>query len=53
MNLLLRYIVFIIDQLPYERAKEMLLVDNLENREFLRDLLAAMYDELPAPRKRK
>ena len=40
-------------ELPYEGAKEMLLVDNLENREFLRDLLAAMYDELPAPRKRK
>lgn len=40
-------------ELPYEGAKEMLLVDNLENREFLRDLLAAMYDELPAPKKRK
>ena len=40
-------------ELPYEGAKEMLLVDNLENREFLRDLLDTMYDELPAPRKRK
>ena len=40
-------------ELPYEGAKEMLLVDNLENREFLRDLLDAMYDELPAPKKRK
>ena len=35
-------------ELPYEGAKEMLLVDNVENREFLRDLLEAMYDELPA-----
>ncbi len=40
-------------ELPYEGAKEMLLVDNLENREFLRDLLIAMYDELPAPKKKK
>ena len=40
-------------ELPYEGAKEMLLVDNLENREFLQQLLDAMYDELPAPKKRK
>ena len=38
---------------PYEDAKEMLLVDNIENREFLRDLLEAMAGELPAPKKRK
>ena len=37
--------------LPYEGAKEMLLVDRVENREFLRELLEAMYGELPAPRK--
>lgn len=40
-------------ELPYEGAKEMLLVDDVENREFLRDLLTAMADELPAPKKRK
>ena len=40
-------------ELPYEGAKEMLLVDNVENKEFLRDLLKAMYDELPAPKKKK
>ena len=39
-------------ELPYEGAKEMLLVDNVDNREFLRDLLTAMYDELPAPKKK-
>ena len=39
--------------LPYEGAKEMLLVDDVENREFLRELLEAMYEELPAPKKRK
>ena len=37
--------------LPYEGAKEMLLVDNVENPEFLHHLLNAMYDELPAPKK--
>ncbi len=40
-------------ELPYEGAKEMLLVDDVENREFLCDLLDAMYPELPAPKKRK
>ena len=40
-------------ELPYEGAKEMLLVDNVENKDFLRDLLAAMYKELPAPKKKK
>ena len=40
-------------ELPYEGAKEMLLVDDVENREFLCELLEAMYDDLPAPKKRK
>lgn len=40
-------------ELPYEGAKEMLLVDDVENREFLRDLLDEMYEELPAPKKKK
>ena len=39
-------------ELPYEGAKEMLLVDDVENREFLRELLDAMYPELPARKKR-
>jgi TfoX/Sxy family transcriptional regulator of competence genes len=39
-------------ELPYEGAKEMLLVDDVENREFLRKLLDAMYPELPVPKKR-
>ena len=37
-------------ELPYEGAKEMLLVENVEDREFLAGLLRAMYDELPSPR---
>ena len=39
-------------EIPYEGAKEMLLVDNVDSREFLEGLLEAMYDELPAPRKK-
>ena len=31
-------------ELPYDGAKEMLLVDDIENKEFLRDLLEAMYN---------
>ena len=40
---------------PYERAKEMLLVENVEDKEFLMDLFKAIYDELPAlkPKKKK
>ena len=40
-------------ELPYEGAKEMLLVNELENKEFLRQLLESMYEELPATKKRK
>lgn len=40
-------------QLPYEGAKEMLLVEDIENRDFLRQLFEAMYEELPKPKKRK
>ena len=38
-------------ELPYEGAKEMLLIDSVENREFLEELLETMYEELPAPKK--
>ena len=40
-------------ELPYEGAKEMLFVDDVENKELLWELLEAMYDELPAPKKKK
>ena len=40
-------------QLPYEGAKEMLLVEDIEDKEFLTKLLKAMYEELPAPKKKK
>ena len=34
-------------ELPYEGAKEMLLVQDVENRDFLKELFDAMYEELP------
>ena len=37
-------------ELPYDGAKEMLLV---ENKEFLRELFEKMYKELRAPKKKK
>ena len=40
-------------ELPYEGAKEMLQVDDIDNKAFLNELLDAMYDELPAPKKKK
>lgn len=39
--------------LPYDGAKPMLLVDNLDDREFLIGLFNAIYDDLPLPKKRK
>ena len=38
-------------ELPYEGGKEMLPVDDVDNREFLAELVLAMYDELPEPKK--
>jgi TfoX/Sxy family transcriptional regulator of competence genes len=40
-------------ELPYEGAKEMLLVDEIDDKEFLNELFNAMYSELPAPKKKK
>ena len=40
-------------EFPYEGAKEMLLVDDVDDREFLKELLEAMYEELPVPRKKR
>ena len=40
-------------EFPYDGAKEMLLVEDTENRKFLEELLNAMYEELPSPRKKR
>lgn len=37
---------------PYDGGKKMLLIDDVDNKEFLKKLLEAMYDELPMPRKK-
>ena len=39
-------------ELPYDGAKEMILVDDVDNREFLCELVEEMYDELPDPKKK-
>ena len=39
-------------ELPYEGAKEMILVDNVDDRDFLSRLFNAMFDELPTPKKK-
>lgn len=40
-------------ELPYEGAKEMLLVDDVDNKDFLTQLFNAMYEELPNSKKKK
>jgi len=40
-------------ELPYESAKTMLLVENVEDRVFLCKLFESMYAELPTPKKKK
>ena len=40
-------------ELPYEGAKEMLLVENVDDKHFLAQLFEKMYPELPAPKPKK
>ena len=40
-------------ELPYEGAKEMLLIDSVDNKEFLKKLFNVIYNELPTPKKKK
>lgn len=39
-------------ELPYEGAKNMLLVDNVDDKPFLKELFESMYAELPEPKKK-
>ena len=41
-----------VPEIPYEGAKEMLLVNNVEDKAFLKELLEAMYGDLPAARRK-
>ena len=49
----LRYMPTARYETPYEGAKEMVLVEEIDNREFLTGLFNAMYEELPEPKPKK
>lgn len=49
----IQYIPTAVYELPYEGAKEMLLVDEVDNKDFLTGLFNAMYDELPMPKAKR
>ena len=53
MQSAINYMPNAVYELPYDGAKEMLLVDEVDNKEFLIDLFDAMYDDLPAPKPKK
>ena len=40
-------------QEPYEGAKGMLAVDDVDSRVFLKELVEAMYEELPSPKRKR
>ena len=49
----IRYMPTAIYELPYEGAKEMLLIDEADDKEFMTGLFNAVYEELPAPKPKK
>ena len=49
----IQYIPTAVYELPYEGAKEMLLVDEVDDKEFLQGLFVAMYEELPEVKGKK
>ena len=49
----IRYMPKVRYELPYDGTKEMLLVEEVDNREFLEGLFQVMYGELPNPNKKK
>ena len=40
-------------EIPYDGAKEMILVDDIDNREFLCRLVRSMWEELPEKKKKQ
>ena len=40
-------------ELPYEGAKPMLMVEDIENKELMESLLNAIFEELPVPKKKR
>ena len=47
------YMLTVSYELPYEGAKEMLFVDEVDNKEFLTGLFNPMYEELPIPKQKR
>ena len=48
-----KYMPLAVYEPPYEGAKDMLFVDNVDDREYLTGLFNAVYDELPEPKPKK
>ncbi|MBP5426805.1 MAG: TfoX/Sxy family protein [Clostridiales bacterium] len=40
-------------EIPYKGGKEMIMVDNIDSKDFLKELIEKMYQELPFSKKRK
>ena len=40
-------------EVPYEGAKEMILIEEVDNKEYLTELFKAIYEDLPTPKKKK
>ena len=40
-------------ELPYEGAKEMILIEDIDNKEILTQLVESMYDDLPVVKKKR
>ena len=40
-------------EVPYEGAKEMILIEEVDNKEYLTELFKAIYDDLPTPKRKK
>ena len=53
MQSAINYMPNAVYELPYDGAKEMLLVDDVDNKEFLNGLFNSMYDDLPVPKLKK
>ncbi len=53
MQSAINYMPNAVYELPYDGAKEMLLIDDVDNKEFLIGLFDAVYDDLPEPKPKK
>ena len=48
----LNYVSDVLYALPYEGARKMLAVDDVDDRDYLKGLFETMYDDLPSPKKK-